>query len=590
VRILTLGFLLSLVFLVGCRQKSESTVEPKNAINSENAQTSNSSGQQPNKKDEEVLPAFTEQDAKELLAITQRLIDENEIRIPHVWDELPDWLPKDLPFDAKQYFKATKSDSGSQLYLKAAFRTNPNDCSGMILGVDAPKLENMSEDQARLWSLQRRRSDQYYFFLLSKQQIEGVYPEELARFLQTYEKAILDLANAQKLSFRNIVRSFDIQTIDPTSFIPSTIASLLELRAKACNHSESSIRDLEIGLGVARDFGKLCPYIGQLNCVLAESICLDEAMLPRLRRVEKPGDIDPIIAVLHEHVSQSNKMHRFVEAARQEYFMLGTLLNQIKTGQLKADNEISEMLSIPNDTPVPLVAHKLLIHLEFYSGNEREIERSMKLAAKLKNEPVESIRKTIDAAKKPYDSGIDSMLLMPAIMSSVQSMTETDFKSELDVLAQRCRDAETASQAKYPKRIELMKHLERNWTADPSWKKTKFLKWYQPREKLAAAEIRSDVKSRAYLCLAAVRKWQLENKRLPENVEVALKAAGIPPAIAVDPFTGQAFKILDSKKCGVYSVGPDLVDDLGKIEHEFHRAYISEKGDIVFDLAEETVD
>lgn len=56
--------------------------------------------------------------------------------------------------------------------------------------------------------------------------------------------------------------------------------------------------------------------------------------------------------------------------------------------------------------------------------------------------------------------------------------------------------------------------------------------------------------ARGMLCLAAVRKWQVKNGRLPESASVALEAAGVDPAIAGDPFTGQEFKLLKSSKSG----------------------------------------
>ena len=92
------------------------------------------------------------------------------------------------------------------------------------------------------------------------------------------------------------------------------------------------------------------------------------------------------------------------------------------------------------------------------------------------------------------------------------------------------------------------------------------------------------------LCLASVRRWQLLHGGLPKSVEVALKDAKVDPAQVVDPYTGHAFKIMGSAKCAVYSLGPDQLDDQGKVKVEYTYSKPKIMGDIVFDIAEAAIE
>lgn len=562
--------------LYGCNRKP-SSAKPQSSPNVPHPSSA---------EDQETLPEFCERDAKDLVDGIGRLIEENEIRIPNAWKKLPSWLSKDLPFDASAYFGMPESDNGESLYLRATLKVSPRDGYPLLSIINMSDHENWPADIKKTYELARTRTDQYYFFLLSKEPVDTAYPNELRRFLATYESAIKDVVSAQELPHHHLISDFDIQGLEMTFGFPRTFANILALRNLPGLDSQTTISDLKTGLCTARDFGKLSSFVTQLNSTSAESICLSDIAFPLLQQAEDPKQIQRLIAVLVEHVTESNSLHRFVERTRYEYFMLRMILKEIESGTLKLSKELEEMFSSENLSP-PLAAHKMLIHLKFYSGNKNEIEKMIAVAAKASNKSNESIRNTLNAAKQPYDSGeVEAMLLLPAINQSVNSMQPTDFQAEIDVLAQRCRDSQSAADSKYPERIEKLTFLQENWTFDPAWKNTKFLKWYKPQGKLVAAEVRSDVKSRGMLCLAAVRKWQLEHGQLPGNVNIALAAVDVDPKIAVDPFTGGDFKILESSTCSVYSVGPDQVDDGGLVKLEYVRADPAIKGDIVFDLAD----
>ena len=361
----------------------------------------------------------------------------------------------------------------------------------------------------------------------------------------------------------------------------------MELREKAKPKDYDALSDLAIGLKVASDFGKLAPLIAQLNGCSAESICLEKVATPFLRRAKSPEEIERLIATLGDHLQESETLSRFTEATRHEYLKFCLLFRQFEFNQLMLSEKDAELFGLATHTPSALIAHRILTQLEFYRGNDDEIQKMVELAAKVSNESTDSVQQKIDASKKPYDTGqAETILLIPAIHQAVESMSESDYRAEIAMLAQRCIDVEEASRNNYPNRIGKLLELEENWTSNVDLKKSRYLKWYQPRPKLVSAELRSEVKARGIMCLAAVRRWQLLHGESPANVEAALKDAKLDPAKFMDPYTGQPFKILQSANCAVYSVGPDKVDGIGEIKVDFISAWPEIEGDIVFDLAE----
>jgi hypothetical protein len=81
-----------------------------------------------------------------------------------------------------------------------------------------------------------------------------------------------------------------------------------------------------------------------------------------------------------------------------------------------------------------------------------------------------------------------------------------------------------------------------------------------------------------YLCLAAVRRWELTHWFSTSSLESACKEAGL-DSVPIDPFSGNPMQLTKIKgKPVVYSVGPDGKDDGGLVEWTGSDS----PGDIVF--------
>ena len=129
-----------------------------------------------------------------------------------------------------------------------------------------------------------------------------------------------------------------------------------------------------------------------------------------------------------------------------------------------------------------------------------------------------------------------------------------------NTLNQRLVDIQSAVELPFPQQLKALSHLTDQWSGDDSWKKTRFLKFYQPRTRLVGLASRSRTISGGFLSLVAIKKWQLDHDgELPPDVGTALRHAGV-EQVGLDPFSGQPFKMVPGK-LAVYSVGSNGIDD-----------------------------
>ena len=533
--------------------------------------------------DDVEMPQFSEHDAARLKSGIENLAKGINFQIDGSWRELPDWLRNDLPFEEKLYFGIPESEDGSVHYLTATLLFEPR--NHYFKFKNAVSHHDLSESQKQTFDLCRVRQKLNYYLWKLETRNSASYAAGLNRFLKSYEGVFTEIAQAQEFKSRHRAQNFQPLSLDPTWNFTRSFAGLIQIRNKASLEDYDAIFDLEIGLRAARDFAKLESFIGHLNGCGAENILLKSIAMPYIQNSDSITQIDRLLEVLKEHSRESKKICRFTESTRNEYLTFRALLRHLQSNQpFDLDDEDFGVLGVDTNTPAPLIAHKIM-ELQFYPGNDQEIAKSIELAADLSGKTVESVKETIDAVKLPFDNGQAEMaLLMPEIFKSVASMKDADFEREYEILIQRCKDVDKASSAPFPNRIKQMEQLEFNWTADGNLDGSKFLKWYKPRAKIVAAELRNDVRTRGQICLAALRRYQLLHNEKPSSLEEALQLADVDPQNVVDPFTGNAFKILPTAKCAVYSPGPDLIDDKGasSVENIDTRADLF--GDIIFDL------
>ncbi len=80
--------------------------------------------------------------------------------------------------------------------------------------------------------------------------------------------------------------------------------------------------------------------------------------------------------------------------------------------------------------------------------------------------------------------------------------------------------------------------------------------------------------------LAAVRRWQIAHKNLPNDLAAACAEAGL-KSVPIDPYSGKPIKfvVLNGRPV-VYSVGKDGKDDGGRTDNKFNR----QPGDLIYSL------
>ena len=198
---------------------------------------------------------------------------------------------------------------------------------------------------------------------------------------------------------------------------------------------------------------------------------------------------------------------------------------------------------------------------EFIKASAKE-NPQMQKAADLLNQGRKEAEKLSDMEKLLHGDDVESAGVTPIVASLLMSMTEEDYANEVTLLDVRYRQIEAACREPYPQSTADLKALDGNWTTDDAWKKTKLLKWFQPRYFVYRQRLEGEIRRNAMFCLAVTLKWQRDHGgRTPENLADAFAAIGL-NEVPVDPFSGEPLKIASiDNHAVIYSVGPDGDDD-----------------------------
>jgi len=93
------------------------------------------------------------------------------------------------------------------------------------------------------------------------------------------------------------------------------------------------------------------------------------------------------------------------------------------------------------------------------------------------------------------------------------------------------------------------------------------------------AFLRDETSLRGTQCLVALRRWQLEHREPPKDLETLVKAAGM-KGVPIDPYSDQPLRMTMLENVPVvYSVGPDGKDDGARTVWDGHPDH---PGDMVF--------
>jgi hypothetical protein len=165
-------------------------------------------------------------------------------------------------------------------------------------------------------------------------------------------------------------------------------------------------------------------------------------------------------------------------------------------------------------------------------------------------------------------------------------MEAADFDHEVEILNQRYHQIEEACRQPFPASTAALLKLEEAWTTDDAWKSAKLLRWFAPPTLFLNKREESYLRIHAWLCLAAVRQWQLTHEgQFPATLDEALAEAGV-DHVPVDPFSGQPLRYkIDDGTIVIWSTGPDGDDDGAAKDMSLQRPYQPDTdGDFVFSL------
>ena len=294
-----------------------------------------------------------------------------------------------------------------------------------------------------------------------------------------------------------------------------------------------------------------------------------------------------------------------IEAARYEYLMFRHLLRQLETGEYDVEQRSSDW-GLEHALPEPRMVIYELTSLLSYEINTLElrselnslasevpeIAKMLKQYDEFRNENSKTDETELEKFERRIDDlAMDSTVLAPILLHKLATMNQMDYEKEIEILNTRCRQVSEACQLGFPDSTKQLRILEDHWTADDGWKDSKILRWFKPVFPSSFFRIKSTLQTNAFLCLAAMRQWQLDNPaEKPEGLNQIMSAVGINP-IPLDPYSGNPLKMaLIDDEIVIYSVGPDGDDDQARKHYDIFAPRVlrgvDNNGDVVFRLVE----
>ena len=169
------------------------------------------------------------------------------------------------------------------------------------------------------------------------------------------------------------------------------------------------------------------------------------------------------------------------------------------------------------------------------------------------------------------------------IDAQLELLTAADYNREAETLKNFIRELLEADRQPFP---EAQVQLKRTVNAAARSLSINILRNGDLHfcETILAVDANSAAMLRGTQCLVTLRRWQLEGKDIPTDLAAVCVSAGM-NAVPIDPYSESELRI--TKHAGqpvIYSVGPDLTDDDGRLEST-ESLTESASGDLVFRLA-----
>ncbi|MCP4887982.1 MAG: hypothetical protein GY904_15360, partial [Planctomycetaceae bacterium] len=410
------------------------------------------------------------------------------LRVPNGWTKLPDWMVKDLPFDANVYYGIDERRNREVPYLKAFLEIDYQSACDAI-----PDVESTPEFEAR-YAAARHKNDAFYE--LWDKHVEyrddvgkriSINPEgvkALNRLMKEYDAGIELIRTAQQREDCFFHIEVDTASINAHQMMARQIAKILSVRCILNPSHDRAIDDVRMILQLKRDLQKLGRTVAQMSLYASEEICFNWMVLTVLENPDLQKDqLDELIDVLSEHYHGIQEIDPAIEAVRYEYMMLYNLLRQLETGEYDArqrskNQDLNQALSEPG-----MVIHELT-SLMVYEINTSELRRSItslaqdvpEIADMLKqyDDIRNQIKKANGNAQQRFERQrakkvIDSSVLLPLLLNRLTSMTRNDYEKEVSILRSRCRQITEACQLGFPDSSNKLKVLGEQWTTDSEW-------------------------------------------------------------------------------------------------------------------------
>jgi hypothetical protein len=243
-----------------------------------------------------------------------------------------------------------------------------------------------------------------------------------------------------------------------------------------------------------------------------------------------------------------------LEGYRAEYFTARGILHdfQHRTGMF-APRVMREEFELRGPTDSPAARIKLLLDFGDYGG--RLARQKWSGLFDRRNSP--AVRQVAQKFQR-----------------QVNSMTPDDYVKEADTL-----NRVYASILALAERTNLQRSRALPTLVEPLLETTLAV-LLEPDARPIEGFIRAEATLRGTKCLIALRRWQLESRGMPKDLDTLVKAAGM-DAVPADPYCDEPLRMaVLGGKPAVYSVGKDGRDDRALLDWKDGR----QPGDFIFRL------
>ncbi len=451
-------------------------------------------------------------------------------RLPGAVTEPPAWGDAAPPFDLAEFFKAPPPEqNAAPLYLDALAEF------GTEMAEHLPP-----EERKRREPLTRARDKQYDRLEAAwRKDPASVSDAEVDAWLAGYETGFQKLAVAQQRPQSIFQSGYSPIALVPHLPAVRQVARVVEWRTRrdlARGDFERPTRGLGTVLRLSRDLRPRGPMVGQLVSVGVDNMCCQQ-IVPAILTAPgiKAEHCDRLLAVLIKHEADASSL--FWEGYRAEYITARGIFHDLqhRTGMFDP-RVLREEFGLHGPPGAASTCLVLLKQLDICNG---PLARERWPDLFRRQNPTALIQ-----AATEFDH-------------QIAAMTAADYAQEAAALNRVYVSILALAQRTS---LQQQRAMAQPALLDPL-RETKLAVFLQPLPQAMQVFLRAEATLRGTKCLIALRRWQLEHTGLPKDLEVVVKAAGM-PEVPIDPFSDQPLRMaVVQGEPVVYSVGKDGRDD-----------------------------